>query len=57
MVNKQKRKRRIRNVEEGLKISSLEELKVGDYVVHENHGIGKYLGVQTLEDPGNTRII
>lgn len=49
---KQKRKRRIRNVEEGLKISSLEELKVGDYVVHENHGIGKYLGVQTLEIQG-----
>lgn len=49
---KQKRKRRIRNVEEGLKISSLDELKAGDYVVHENHGIGKYLGVQTLEIQG-----
>lgn len=48
----QKKKRRKKNVEEGLKISSLEELKVGDYVVHENHGIGKYLGVQTMEIQG-----
>src|SRR5699024_7542223 len=26
-----------------------QELKVGDYVVHAHHGIGKYLGVETLE--------
>ncbi len=25
------------------------DLRVGDYVVHENHGIGKYLGIQQLE--------
>lgn len=25
------------------------DLKIGDYVVHENHGIGKYLGVEQLD--------
>jgi transcription-repair coupling factor (superfamily II helicase) len=30
------------------KISSFVELKQGDYVVHENHGIGKYLGIEQL---------
>ncbi|MFP4016824.1 MAG: CarD family transcriptional regulator, partial [Halanaerobiales bacterium] len=46
---KQKRKRQIQELEEGVKISSIHELNVGDYVVHENHGIGKYLGVKTME--------
>lgn len=46
---KQKRKRKIKDLKEGVKISSINELNPGDYVVHENHGIGKYLGVQTME--------
>ncbi|MFW6381301.1 MAG: CarD family transcriptional regulator, partial [Bacillota bacterium] len=46
---RQKKKREISDFEEGVKISSLNELETGDYVVHENHGIGKYLGVKTLE--------
>ncbi len=29
-------------------IKSFTDLKLGDYVVHENHGIGKYLGVKQL---------
>ncbi len=47
--NPQKKKRKLTALEEGVEISSLNELTVGDYVVHENHGIGKYLGVKTLE--------
>lgn len=31
------------------RIKNYQELKVGDYIVHRNHGIGKYLGVETLE--------
>ena len=46
---KQQRKRKISDFEEGVRISSINELSKGDYVVHENHGIGKYLGVKTLE--------
>lgn len=34
---------------EGMKINSFTDLKEGDYVVHNQHGIGKYLGVETLE--------
>src|SRR5699024_5564747 len=33
-------------------IKSYQELKVGDYVVHANHSIGKYLGIETLEVNG-----
>ena len=31
------------------KIYNKEELKIGDYVVHQDHGIGKYLGIKTIE--------
>src|SRR5699024_1372218 len=30
------------------RIKNYQELKVGDYVVHRNHGIGKYIGIETL---------
>lgn len=37
------------------RIASYEELKIGDYVVHANHGIGKYMGVQSETILGATR--
>ena len=33
----------------GKKISDFNELKVGDYVVHENHGLGIYRGIEKVE--------
>ena len=33
-----------------VKISKYDELCVGDYVVHYDHGIGKYLGIKTLQN-------
>ena len=30
----------------------IDELKVGDYIVHEKHGIGIYLGIETLNAAG-----
>ncbi|MFW5991985.1 MAG: transcription-repair coupling factor [Halanaerobiaceae bacterium] len=48
----QKKKRHLKELKDGVEISSLKELTVGDYVVHENHGIGKYLGVKTMEIQG-----
>ena len=36
----------------GEKIKNFREIKVGDYVVHKTNGIGKYLGVETLEVEG-----
>ncbi|MFW6269659.1 MAG: transcription-repair coupling factor [Bacillota bacterium] len=45
----QRKKRKISDLDEGTSISSLNELNPGDFVVHENHGIGKYLGIETLK--------
>lgn len=44
--------RRVRTVPRGEPISSFLELSAGDYVVHATHGIGRYLGMTTLGDPG-----
>lgn len=44
-VKKQPRKQKMTNAE---RIKSYSELQAGDYVVHVNHGIGKYLGIETL---------
>lgn len=38
-----------------LPISSLADLRPGDYVVHVNHGIGRYLGLITQEVAGVVR--
>lgn len=53
-----KRRRRVvphRDGREAARIASLQDLKVGDYVVHVNHGVGKYLGVQSETILGATR--
>ncbi|WP_409276188.1 transcription-repair coupling factor [Neobacillus sp. SCS-31] len=42
---KSRQRQKLSNAE---RIKSYSELKVGDYVVHVNHGIGKYLGIETL---------
>ena len=36
----------------GRKIKDYEELKIGDYIVHYNHGIGRYNGIKTLNKNG-----
>jgi transcription-repair coupling factor (superfamily II helicase) len=48
-VKKPIRRQKLSNAE---RIKSYSELQVGDYVVHVNHGIGKYLGIETLEING-----
>ena len=40
---------------DGTKISSLNELSVGDYVVHEGHGIGIYKGLEHISRDGAGR--
>ncbi|MCX8052687.1 MAG: transcription-repair coupling factor [Armatimonadetes bacterium] len=40
---------------EGIPISSVLDLKEGDYVVHINHGIGYYRGIHKLETQGVER--
>lgn len=34
------------------KVTDFSDLKIGSYVVHENHGIGQYLGVEQLDIQG-----
>ena len=43
-----KKKRRKQRVYEGRKIGSFTDLSVGDYVVHENHGLGIYRGIEKI---------
>lgn len=47
IIGRQKKKPRPR-VAKGQQISYFRDIKIGDYVVHINHGIGKYVGVETL---------
>ncbi len=48
-TKKRARKQTISNAE---RLKSYNELKPGDYVVHANHGIGKYIGMETLLSGG-----
>ncbi|MGN0484919.1 MAG: transcription-repair coupling factor [Lachnospiraceae bacterium] len=43
-----KKKKKKRRVYEGEAIQSFTDLKVGDYVVHENHGLGIYRGMEKV---------
>lgn len=49
-INKKRTRRQ--NVTNAERLKSYNELKAGDYVVHANHGIGKYIGMETLEVDG-----
>lgn len=50
-----RRKKRAPKVPAGQKILSYADLEIGDYVVHANYGIGKYLGIQNLTVAGVSR--
>ncbi len=45
----EKRKKRKKPAYEGNKIQSFTELTPGDYIVHENHGLGIYKGIEKIE--------
>ena len=47
--NERRQKKRKKYNYEGKKISSFSELSVGDYVVHESHGLGIYRGIEKME--------
>ncbi|MDB5083610.1 MAG: mfd, partial [Bacilli bacterium] len=47
-TTKQRKIRPNRSISDAERIKSYQELKIGDYVVHLNHGIGKYIGITTL---------
>ena len=47
-AEKKQKKKRLHSYE-GEKIANFTDLKVGDYVVHENHGLGIYKGIEKIE--------
>ncbi|MFY3791152.1 transcription-repair coupling factor [Ureibacillus sp. MALMAid1270] len=47
-----RKKSRTQKMSNAERIKSYTEIKPGDYVVHVHHGIGKYIGVETLEVNG-----
>jgi len=48
----QKRRRLIKHKGQGPSLNYFSEIKNGDYVVHDIHGIGRYMGVETIEVDG-----
>lgn len=51
-LNRGKRKKKKTKSEQ---IQSFSDMKSGDYVVHENHGIGKFLGIEQLTVQGEKK--
>jgi len=47
--------RKRKKVHRGLTLQQLNTLNIGDYVVHEDHGIGKYQGLKKITVQGNER--
>lgn len=52
IFGKEKKKRRKKSEYSGKRIQSFSELSVGDFVVHENHGLGVYRGIEKMNVDG-----
>ena len=48
----EKKKKKRKKLYSGQKIQSFEDLKVGDYVVHESYGLGIYRGIEKVTSEG-----
>ena len=49
IFGEEKKKKARRKRYNGQKIQSFSDLNIGDYVVHENHGLGVYKGIEKIE--------
>ena len=45
----EKKKKKRKKFNQGQKINDFNELRIGDYVVHESHGLGIYKGIEKVE--------
>ncbi len=45
-------RRRPRPAQAGAPVDTLADLQAGDYVVHASYGIGKFLGIKTIQEKG-----
>ena len=52
-----RKSRRKRRKTRGEQIKSFADVQAGDYVVHESHGIGKFVGIEQLTVQGCVRTI
>lgn len=52
LAHRQPARRRKEGVHAGAALSSILDLKAGDYVVHLSHGIGRFKGMTTIERSG-----
>ncbi len=52
---KKNRKKRKKSEKKGKTLQSFGDLSVGDFVVHENHGIGIYKGIEKIDQDGVTK--
>ncbi len=48
----EKKKKKRKKLYQGQKINNFNELNIGDYVVHESHGLGIYQGIEKVEMSG-----
>ena len=48
IFGQEKKKKRKKSEYSGKRIQSFNELSIGDYVVHENHGLGVYKGIEKI---------
>ncbi len=55
VLGRAKIRRRFKTQNKGQQIRFFSELNQGDYVVQETHGIGRYVGIRTIEIEGNHR--
>lgn len=51
-TQRKKKSAKRQHISNAERLKSYNELKPGDYVVHVNHGIGQYIGMETLEVDG-----
>ena len=51
----EKKKKKRKKQYSGEKIGSFSDLSIGDYVVHENHGLGIYRGIEKIDVEGVTK--
>jgi len=48
MFTKVEKKRRRRRFKDGSKINDFTDLRPGDYIVHDNHGVGIFVGIEQI---------
>lgn len=55
VFGRQRAQRRARRSETGFSVRELQQMQIGDILVHEDKGLGKYLGLQTIVINGSSQ--